>query len=288
MDVPSDRIELLSVSLLEQHAATVQSFMALSAALDLNMGWHYPLDFSWAIDRLQPVPGMTVLDAGAGYGAMQWWLAGQGCSVVSVDRSDRSTLNTKMRAWCPVHGLRRSDLKWLGPVATLQMFARSREFDRYPPGFLSRRQRGTVSLYNQDLSTLRDIPDDSVDAIVSISALEHNTLDGLRICVTELMRVLKPGGRLVATLAAAKTADWYHDASSGWCLCEGSLRELFALPADCFSDFAAYDTCFAELRGNRFLQENLAPSYFLSGNNGMPWGVWNPRYQPVGVVKVKR
>ncbi len=31
-----------------------------------------------------------------------------------------------------------------------------------------------------------------------------------------------------------------------------------------------------------FQKDNLALSYRLSGNNGMPWGKWNPSYIPVG------
>jgi hypothetical protein len=38
---------------------------------------------------------------------------------------------------------------------------------------------------------------------------------------------------------------------------------------------------------NAELKNNLASFYFKSGENGMPWGEWNPEYQPVGVCKVK-
>jgi len=36
------------------------------------------------------------------------------------------------------------------------------------------------------------------------------------------------------------------------------------------------------------LRDHLAEFYFLSGDNGMPWGKWDPQYQPVGVCKVKQ
>ena len=36
------------------------------------------------------------------------------------------------------------------------------------------------------------------------------------------------------------------------------------------------------------LRVSLSWRYRLSGRNGMPWGRWDPRYQPVGVCKVKR
>jgi SAM-dependent methyltransferase len=62
-----------------------------------------------------------------------------------------------------------------------------------------------VIIYNQDLQSLADVPTASLDAIVAISALEHNTPEGLVCVVAELMRVLKPGGALLATLGAART-----------------------------------------------------------------------------------
>jgi SAM-dependent methyltransferase len=73
-----------------------------------------------------------------------------------------------------------------------------------------------VLVYNQDLLNLVDIADNSLDAVVSVSALEHNTPEGLKAVVQELMRVLKPGGVLLATLTAGKDQDWWHEASSGW------------------------------------------------------------------------
>jgi hypothetical protein len=43
-----------------------------------------------------------------------------------------------------------------------------------------------------------------------------------------------------------------------------------------------------KLRACTELRENLASFYFRSGENGMPWGKWDPQYQSVGVLKVKR
>ena len=49
---------------------------------------------------------------------------------------------------------------------------------------------------------MSDVADSSVDAVVSISALEHSSPHGLRDCVVELMRVLRLEGRLIAILGA--------------------------------------------------------------------------------------
>jgi ubiquinone/menaquinone biosynthesis C-methylase UbiE len=101
------------------------------------------------------------------------------------------------------------------------------------------------------------------------------------------MRVLKPDGKLIATMAAAREEDWFHELSKGWCYSEATLREIFDLSSDCPSNYDRYDELFESLRNCNELCDNLADSYFQSGNNGMPWGIWDPKYQPVGVVKIK-
>ena len=91
----------------------------------------------------------------------------------------------------------------------------------------------------------------------------------------------------IATLGAAKEQDWFHEPSKGWCYTEATLRDIFDLPADCPSNYDRYDELFKSLRNCSELRDNLADFYFKSGNNGMPWGIWDPKYQPVGMVKVK-
>lgn len=280
----------------------VEEFHRIANQLQAGFGWHYLLDLTWAARMLKPVRGQHTLDAGAGRGMMQWWLAAQGVHVLSVDRRGRANLDWRYRSWCPLTGLRPNDL---GPVRRLGLtdflppgrsiedwhrwpakmrttLRRARHPNPHPP-----QDRGTVTIYNQELDNLIEIPDGSLDAIVSISALEHNSLDGLSKVVTELLRVLKPGGLLVATLPAAKERDWYHEPSRGWCLTDETLRRLFHLSRDCPSNYAEYDELFGMLRACTELSDNLSRSYFRSGDNGMPWGIWDPKYQPVGVVKRK-
>ena len=153
--------------------------------------------------------------------------------------------------------------------------------------FSIRRSPGQVLIYNQDLENLVDIPDGALEAVVAVSALEHNQPEGLQRVVAEIMRVLKPGGRLLATLGAHRDQDWWHAPSSGWCYSEASLRRLFALDPDASSNYDCYDELFASLCANAELREGLAEFYFRSGENGMPWGRWDPQYLPVGVLKIK-
>jgi SAM-dependent methyltransferase len=151
----------------------------------------------------------------------------------------------------------------------------------------SHRSPGRVVIYNQDLKQLSDLPDASLDAIVAVSALEHNPPESLGQVVDELARVLKPGGALLATLCASGREDWFHIPSQGWCDSEASLRRLFRLLPDAASNYAHHDELLAALRDCAELRDNLAAFYARSGENGMPWGKWDPQYQPVGVLKIK-
>lgn len=301
MNAHLDRIEILSVSLLDFHRTIVEEMHRTSEELGIGLGWHYLLDLSWSARMLQPSLRQHVMDAGAGTGLFQWWLAAKGVNVLSVDRSDRANLGVRFRAWCPLQGLRLGDLQPLSRPRLRDFLPPKRPWYWYRwPGrlrsalpMLVAKQpmppsgRGTVTIYNQDLSNMTDVPDASVDAVVSISALEHNEPDALRGVVKELMRVIKPGGKLIATLGAAKERDWFHKPSKGWCYTEATLRDIFDLPADCPSNYDRYDELFKELRDCSELRDGLPGHYYSSGNSGMPWGIWDPKYQPVGVVKVR-
>ena len=102
------------------------------------------------------------------------------------------------------------------------------------------------------------------------------------------MRVLKPGGVLLATLTAAQDRDFWHDASSGMCYTDSSFRRIFNLPLNAPSNYPRYDELFTALYNCADLRDHLASFYYKSDKNGMPWGKWDPQYQPVGVCKFKR
>lgn len=290
-----DKIEILSVNLLDEQRPTVDELKHLAHSLGLEFGWHYLLDLIWIIHSLSLVNGKRIMDAGAGVGVMQWYLADHGAVVLSVDRSSRADLPLRFRRRFRARGLRGQDLlpagqmvreKLFGPGA-LQVKITSQARDL---AYLTRLNRapGQVIIYNQDLKTLSDVPDNSLDAVVAVSALEHNTPQDLELVVAELLRTLKPGGTLLATLGAARDQDWFHEPSHGWCYSEATLRRCFQLPTGSPSNYDRYDRLFTALANCAELRDNLGSFYFNSGNNGMPWGKWDPQYQPVGVCKIKQ
>ncbi len=294
----ADKIEILPVSLLESEKTTINELKILAKELKLEFGWHYLLDLSWIIGNLDQIDGQKMIDAGAGTGVMQWYLANEGATVISIDRESRANLSPRFRRRFNVEGLREDDFqersKYPNNVSQSSLKMRMANFvdavSYETKAFTKsegKRDTGIVFIYNQDLTELADISENSIDAIVAVSSLEHNSPEGLEEVIAELLRVLKPGGALLATLGAANGEDWYHEPSQGWCYSEATLRRIFDIPKDVQSNFDQYDQLFDALRDNRELKENLASFYFRSGDNGMPWGEWDPKYQPVGIVKIK-
>ena len=295
--MPGDKIEIPSVELLDSHRKVINTLWKVSRATRVEPGWHYLLDLTWIVENLGPVSGMRILDAGAGMGLMQWYLVEQGArEVVSADRGSRSSLPLVMRSRYNVRGLRKTDLNpaldvLKGNVTRASGLGKAAYALRGLAGLvltsLPKRFSGQVTIYNQDLTRMPEIADDSLDAVVAVSALEHNTPEELPNVVAEIMRKIKPGGKLLATLCAGQGKDWFHEASQGWCYTDVTLRRLFDLPKDTPSNYARHDELLDKLRNCVELRDNLAKIYFQSGNNGMPWGKWDPQYQPVGVCKIK-
>jgi SAM-dependent methyltransferase len=293
-----ERIEILSVSLLDQHRPVVEELKQLARSLGIGIGWHYLLDWIWILSILSQVRGTNVLDAGAGEGLLQWFLAGKGYEVLSVDRASRAELSLRYRARYRVQGLRPADLNpgfrvWLKNIRMASRGSEKLASTIRGLGGLAQialpflKAPGNVWIFNQGLADMATISDRSQDAIVAVSSLEHNSPQGLEKVVNELIRVLKPGGILLATLGAAQDQDWFHGPSQGWCYTEPSLRRIFNLSPGVPSNYDHYDDLMESLRGCSELREDLAGFYFRSGDNGMPWGKWDPQYQPVGICKVK-
>jgi SAM-dependent methyltransferase len=290
----AENIEIPSVDILEEEWRTVQALRELAQSLELEFGWHYLLDLAWILKNLGPIEGKSIMDAGAGTGIMQWYLALQGATVISVDRGSRAELPVRFRRRFKAAGLRQGAKPDLIPASQLliKSLVKPKQVIRFVIEAVAnlsvQSAPGKVLIYNQDLISLTNIQDNTLDAVVAVSALEHNPPEELPAVVAELIRVLKPGGKLLATLCAARDKDWYHAPSAGWCYTDVTLRRLFSLPENTPSNYDHYDALFAALSNCSELRDNLATFYTRSGDNGMPWGKWDPQYQPVGICKIKQ
>ena len=294
----SDKIELLPISILEQHREMATNLKRLNFNLAIASGWHYLLDWIWIIEQLGDVSQATILDAGAGIGLLQWYLAIEGARVISVDRSDRSILPTPLIKRFNVTGFRVEDT----PRGCLESIHSRPDFSNSVKaagrGLLMKlrsglqdggRASGSVAMYRGDLINLPQISNDSVDAVISISAIEHNSYkDDIRRIRIELERVLKPGGMMLITLPAARDEDWFMEAANAWCLTDRTIRWVFDLEDRVPSNFSAYDEIYRGIVNSLELSRSVSWRYRCRSNSGLPRAKWPPKYVPVAILKTKQ
>ncbi len=121
-----DKIEILPVTLLDEERPTVDDLKRIARSLSLEFGWHYLLDLTWIIRQLGCTDGKRIMDAGAGTGVMQWYLAEHGAEVLSVDRASRADLPLRFRRRFRTRGLREQDLLPTGQMLQARMLAPGR------------------------------------------------------------------------------------------------------------------------------------------------------------------
>lgn len=288
-----DCMELLSLEILERDPSITELVYGEKIARRKNLGWHYILDLAWIAGKLKKLPrGSLILDAGAGDGLLQYVLLKMGFRVISVDfivRNGPRDVN-----WISVSTGETFDNDYVQHLK--QNYSATDKADNNERVVqtttefrsLIGDEDAELVYYRSDVSNMALLSDEMVDAVVSVSALEHNTFEITEKAVRECLRVLKPGGPMVTTTSAAMAEDWYHQPSKGWCYSEATLQRLFQLDTSAESNYSSYAEVMDQLKqpGNE-LQVQLAPFYFASGNNGMPWGHWSPEYLPVGTCKIK-
>ncbi|HBG47497.1 MAG TPA: hypothetical protein DDW94_11000 [Deltaproteobacteria bacterium] len=312
-----DRIEIIEPSLLEDRwrLGLIDRWKRL---LGIEVGWHYDLDIIWILRYLEGIGlkrGSLVLDAGAGNGLLQFILASLGYNVLSVDFAEREAPLAASRIFRierrdgarsttdnPYAGFirhRRAGgmsagraLKGLSSPGRALGAVSKAVWSRVDPALLrevfsrKRRSYGSLTYVKSDFTDMREFEDASIDCIVSVSAIEHNRVSDMKKSVDEFTRILKPGSAMLVTTSAARQ-DWYFKACEGWCLSYRTLSEVFSIGC-CLSNFERYDEIFESIRGSQVLRRRVSRLYSTNGDNGLPWGVYDPKYQPVGVLKRAR
>lgn len=267
----------------------------LRATRRREIGWHYVVDLTWIYRQARGWPQRArVLDAGGGAGPAQFLLAEMGFDVVNVD-----LVHTLPRApWRRRYGVslerlpshattayvdhlratygRAGTARWrlLGDLRARWRVGRWRAAAGLRP------TPGTLRLVEGNLCAMPELADHSFDAVVSLSALEHVPAGDLPRAMAEIRRVLKPGAAwAVTTSATQRPQSWFHEPSRGWCFSAADLARHF----DATGAQSGVAQVLEHYRECTYLREHLADFYRRSGENGMPWGKWDPQYVPVGI-----
>lgn len=265
----SNSIQLLSANLIDDHQKLKEIDHWLNV-MNRVQGWHYDMDIIWILQELEKSgikKGATILDAGAGMGVTQFILAARGFNVISLDFSHRdyptlakgifdiqlasqetlnykhdymgfvkygtetpTTLNAKKRT---LFNLVNITLK-KGPGYILNM-ANSHIRKLRKKWWNIHEKRIDHSSFGQIKfvrAAFHNIPLEnlSVDALVSISAIEHADYSLIENNISEMKRVVKKGGPLLITTSATNhDKDVFHKKTRGWCFTIGSLKKMAAI-----------------------------------------------------------
>jgi 2-polyprenyl-3-methyl-5-hydroxy-6-metoxy-1,4-benzoquinol methylase len=285
----------------------VESFLQLTGRTQL--GWHYITDLCWIYSKVKQWPkGLKVLDAGGGVGPTQFLLAEMGFQVINIDlslseppiaykqryqtdleilpsfiptsysrflSSSNSDLKFILKKWIkslPVY-------KWCNSLKYSNLSTNSEKW-REVVG-LSEVPLGSITWYIGNLCEISEVASGSFDAVVSLSSLEHIPIDIFDEALEEINRILKPDALWALTTSGTeKSSTWFHEPSQGYCFSSSDFEERFgAKPLKVQKPSVILD----KYKNCSYLKENLANFYKKSGQYGMPWGIWDPKYIPVGL-----
>lgn len=290
----------------------IESF--LKATDRTQIGWHYITDITWIYSQLKDWPrDFKVLDAGGGGGPVQFLMAELSFDVTNCDlcasvppisyqkryrcayqilpsfkntnyKDFLETLCREYKVWTSGRVDVKNMIKKLWPYKwwSAKRYAQKHEQWRQEQR-LTNTRIGRLQWLAANLCHMPEVPANTFDAVVSLSALEHIPFEALQAALDEIKRVLKPSARWAVTTSGTEKAEtWFHESSQGNCFSYADFENIFVArpegeqnPAEILQK---YQDC-------GYLKENLAKFYFKSGKYGMPWGKWSPKYIPVGIFK---
>lgn len=266
--------------------------------LDVEIGWHYWLDLIWQIQKVKEAglkSGDTVVDAGAGSGVMQYILASMGLNVISIDLSKRSIPGRVSKIFeMDLKEHYQDETEYTEHIKTYSkgncLLAKIMKIPRklnaaYLAEVVGNKGYGKITLVRADLTDLKFLEDSSIDGIFSTSAIEHIPDEGLlKKAFAEMYRVLGKDRNMFITTSGSEGDSWFHEPSKGWCFSKDQLERVIEAPVEVAGD---YQTTLKELQDSEFLKDNLASFYYTLENSGMPNGVWDPKYVPIGITMMK-
>lgn len=258
-----DTIELLGEDYIQENKDIALDILGYASKFCIGLGWHYVLDLIWITKNLNS-EDKIILDAGGGAGLLQFILSLSGKKVISADVGNRDRVIKKFENVFDISYIE----KWPNETAN------------------SQKSKPTISLINADLKNLEMIEDNSVDAVVSVSAIEHNSPEDVKKIIKELSRVLKNDKKMLITVSAYKD-NYYHTQSNSWVLNEQGLIDAYDLknPESNFKD--DYKKIAEGIDNSTFLKKWLWINYYQDSASKAiaPGNDWAPSYYPVGIIK---
>ncbi|PJZ45508.1 hypothetical protein CH361_10810 [Leptospira brenneri] len=308
-------IKLLFASLLNDEEK-IKEITHWLRVMDRPNGWHYDLDHVWILKELEKagiLPGSTILDAGAGQGIMQYLLASRGYNVISLDFSPR-TPPPRSKGIFKIYGEGNVEISYHHPYMKFINFnskqsekllnhLKWKKFKKLPelPGRIIRKINSYIQYLFERLfknhmkyGTIRylrapfhDVPIESgsVDAVISVSAIEHSDIELFNDNIKSLSRLIKQGGLMLLTTSATEDKDNHYDEKvSGWCFSIDSLVSYFPGSTVDFDSKACSDS----LLGSNVFMKRLDPYYYLDPNSPFYRKKFQKLpYLPVGIKLVK-
>ena len=261
--------QLLSTNLLNDHQKLKEIDHWLRV-MDRPQGWHYDMDIIWLLQELEKSglkKGDTIVDAGGGMGVTQFILAARGFNVISLDFSKREyplQANGIFDIQLPSNESLNYTHEYMGsvnygtePVANLNNKKESNSSLVYKTlmkgpvhtlntikNLMRKRHNNVLNLREKSLdhtnfgkikfirAAFHEIPleDMSVDALVSVSAIEHADQALMEQNISEMKRIVKEGGPLLITTSANDNdKDTYHNKTLGWCYSINSLSRMASI-----------------------------------------------------------
>ena len=233
-------------------------------------GWHYDLDLIWILENLDQnniKKGSTILDAGGGLGIAQFVLASKGFNVISLDFSPRE-MPLLAKGIFEINFEKQTKLNYEHDYIGFVDYEgdSSKSYDKnkssvlkkifkilkygpmYGMALLNQKIKIKRNLYlntiekhkNHDgfgsikfiRAAFHEIPlaDQNVDALISVSAIEHADFKLLKKNIEEMTRVVKKGKPLlITTSATGENQKWFHKKTKGWCFDQSTLEKYFHL-----------------------------------------------------------
>jgi ubiquinone/menaquinone biosynthesis C-methylase UbiE len=317
----ADSIELLDTELLNDQQVLKEIDHWLKV-LNRPNGWHYDLDIIWIIKNIRKLDlpqGATILDAGAGLGVMQFILASRGYNVISLDFTERQIpeftkgifkiekKDTDLGGYrheymdFMTYGQKKDDGRLNRPslLKTIASYTKDpyrmicylkNSFSNFfnihclMERFKDHSRFGKITFLRATFNNIT-LEASSVDALISISAFEHNNYDDMPESIKQFQRVLKSNAKMFITTSASGGKDWYFQPAKGWNLSLPTLADWFGIAEVRASSF---DECLKKIQNSKVIKSRIHHFYRYDGRNGLPYArLGDLKYVPVGIIKTK-